>query len=52
MDFQPMQPGDVYTTFADTSRLEHQFGYRPEIDLNDGISRFAEWFDNYYNTPE
>ncbi len=48
MDFQPMQPGDVYTTYADTSKLKRDFGYEAPTELSDGIRRFAEWFREYY----
>ena len=42
--YLPMQPGDVYSTNADTSRLENEIGYKPHVSLHEGISRFAEWF--------
>lgn len=41
--FLPMQPGDVYQTYADTSALERDFGYKPRIGVEEGIRRFAEW---------
>ena len=40
----PMQPGDVYQTYADTSKLESVFGYKPSVTLHEGISRFIEWY--------
>lgn len=40
----PMQAGDVYQTYADTSRLERDYGYRPSTSLSDGIERFVEWY--------
>ncbi len=40
----PMQPGDVETTFADSSALERDFGFRPSITLREGLSRFAAWY--------
>ena len=40
----PMQPGDVYMTYADTSRLEKEVGYKPEVSLHEGIARFMEWY--------
>jgi len=40
----PMQPGDVTRTYADTSRLEADYGYKPSIRLEDGLPRFAEWY--------
>ncbi|MEA1943288.1 MAG: GDP-mannose 4,6-dehydratase [Pseudomonadota bacterium] len=40
----PMQPGDVTRTYADTTRLEADYGYKPSIRLEDGLPRFAEWY--------
>ncbi|MBR4214728.1 MAG: NAD-dependent epimerase/dehydratase family protein [Bacteroidales bacterium] len=40
----PMQPGDLYQTFADSSAFERNFGYRPQTPIAEGIKRFAEWF--------
>ena len=40
----PMQPGDVYQTYADTSLLERQTGYRPQVALREGIARFVAWY--------
>ena len=40
----PMQPGDVYQTYADTSKLERDFGYRPGVSLHEGIGKFIEWY--------
>ncbi len=45
--FLPMQPGDVEITWADTDALEKDIGYKPTVDLETGISRFAEWFKRY-----
>ncbi len=45
--FLPMQPGDVEITWADTEALEKDIGYKPTVDLDTGISRFAEWFKSY-----
>lgn len=44
----PMQPGDVPVTYADSSALEHDFGFRPTIDLRTGLCKFVEWYKNYY----
>ncbi len=44
----PMQPGDVPVTYADTSALEQDFGFKPETDLRDGLRRFAEWYKEFY----
>lgn len=44
----PMQPGDVPITYADTSALERDFGFKPSTDLRDGLRKFAEWYADYY----
>ena len=44
----PMQPGDVPVTFADTSALERDFGFRPSTSLREGLRAFAEWYAGYY----
>lgn len=44
----PMQPGDVPVTYADTSALETDFGYKPSTPLREGLRRFAEWYAEYY----
>ena len=43
-----MQPGDVPTTYADTSALERDFGFTPKITLREGLRKFAEWYAHYY----
>ena len=43
-----MQPGDVSVTFADTSALERDFGFKPSTSLSDGLRAFAEWYAEYY----
>ena len=44
----PMQAGDVPVTFADTSALEENFGFRPSTPLRDGLRAFAQWYAEYY----
>lgn len=44
----PMQPGDVPVTYADSTALEHDFGFRPQIKLREGLRKFAEWYKDYY----
>ena len=44
----PMQPGDVPVTYADTTPLEEDFGFRPNTSLREGLRRFAKWYANYY----
>lgn len=48
-DFLPMQPGDVYQTFADSSALAQATGFRPAMSLQEGIDRTVAWFRDYYN---
>lgn len=48
-DFLPMQPGDVYQTFADSSALGDATGFRPCTRLQDGINNTVAWFKEYYN---
>lgn len=45
----PMQPGDVPVTYADTSVLERDFGFKPTTSLRDGLKKFAQWYKQYYN---
>ena len=47
-EFLPMQPGDVYQTFADTTDLEKVFGFKPKTSVQKGLSQFAEWYKKYY----
>ena len=44
----PMQPGDVPVTFADTTPLEEDFGFRPHTSLREGLRKFAEWYKVFY----
>ena len=44
----PMQPGDVPVTYADTTPLEQDFGFKPSTSLREGLRRFAEWYKVYY----
>ena len=44
----PMQPGDVPVTYADTTPLEQDFGFRPNTPLREGLRRFAKWYAEYY----
>ena len=44
----PMQPGDVPVTYADTTPLERDFGFRPSTPLRDGLRAFAQWYKEYY----
>lgn len=44
----PMQPGDVPVTYADTSALERDFGFKPSTTLREGLRKFAEWYKEFY----
>ena len=44
----PMQPGDVPITYADTSDLERDFGFKPSTNLRNGLRKFAEWYKKFY----
>jgi len=46
----PMQPGDVPITYADTSALERDFGFKPSTSLREGLRRFAEWYHEFYQS--
>ena len=46
---KPMQPGDVYMTNADTTRLETEIGYKPVVRLHEGIGKFIEWYKSDKN---
>lgn len=45
----PMQPGDVPVTYADTSALERDFGFRPSTSLREGLRNFARWYKQFYS---
>ena len=44
----PMQPGDVPVTYADSTALERDYGFRPEINIRQGLRAFAEWYNTFY----
>lgn len=44
----PMQPGDVPVTYADTTPLENDYGFKPNTSLRDGLRKFAEWYKEFY----
>ena len=47
-DFQPMQPGDVVATAADTSALEQWVGFKPSTSIETGVDAFARWYRDYF----
>jgi len=48
MEMLPMQPGDVTVTYADTTKLMNNTGYKPSTSLKDGVTAFIKWYNNYY----
>ena len=48
-EFLPMQPGDVYQTYADVTELMNDFDFKPSTTIEEGLGKFAEWFREYYN---
>lgn len=48
----PMQPGDVYQTYADVSELEKDFGFKPSTSLDEGLDQFAKWYKEYYKVDK
>ena len=48
-NFLPMQQGDVKATWADSTLLKELTNYKPNTDFKDGITRFIEWYREYYN---
>lgn len=51
-EFLPMQPGDVYQTYADVDELVRDFGFKPNTSLEEGLSKFAKWYKEYYFKEE
>jgi len=47
-EFLPMQAGDVYQTYADVDDLIHDFGFKPSTSIEEGLSRFVQWYREYY----
>ncbi len=47
-EFLPMQPGDVYQTYADVTPLVEKFGFKPSTSIEEGLGRFVEWYKEYY----
>ena len=47
-EFLPMQPGDVYQTYADVTDLMNDFGFKPNTAMEEGLGHFVKWFKEYY----
>lgn len=48
-EYYPMQPGDVYRTYADVSDLMRDYGFKPDTSIKEGLSKFVAWYREYYN---
>jgi len=48
INFLPLQPGDVPDTYANTDNLEKKFNYKPSTSVNEGVSKFVNWYKDYY----
>ena len=47
-EFLPMQMGDVYQTYADTTALQNDLGFMPKTDLNEGVKKTVDWYRSFY----
>ncbi len=47
-NFMPMQPGDVYATYADTEDLFEATGHKPEVSVRQGVKAFVDWYREFY----
>ena len=47
--YLPMQPGDVYQTYADVSELEKNFNFKPQTSIGEGLTRFVKWYREFYH---
>lgn len=47
-EYLPMQPGDVYQTYADVTDLMRDYDFKPETPIEEGLAKFVEWYQNYY----
>ena len=48
-EYLPMQPGDVYQTYADVSDLMRDYDFKPSTSIQEGLEKFVEWYRSYYN---
>lgn len=48
-NFQPMQPGDVYATYADVASLSEVTGFQPQTSIKEGLTNFVAWYKKFYN---
>lgn len=47
--YEPIKPGDVHATYADTDRLQNAIDFKPETSIQDGLQAFTDWYVEYYN---
>jgi UDP-glucuronate 4-epimerase len=47
-EYYPMQPGDVYQTYADLTNLMNDFDFKPDTTIDVGLAKFVEWYREYY----
>ncbi|NEM99057.1 NAD-dependent epimerase/dehydratase family protein [Pontibacter burrus] len=52
LQLEPMQPGDVHTTYADVQDLEEKINYRPATSLENGLTQFVQWFNLHHYAPK
>ena len=50
--YMDMQPGDVLRTYADVSDLERDINFKPSTSIEDGLKKFVEWYEEYYNVEK
>jgi len=47
-EFHPLQEGDVVSTYADTSDLQKEVGYKPTVSIENGVKQFVDWYKTFY----
>lgn len=47
-EYLPMQPGDVYQTYADVTELMRDYDFKPDTSIEEGLQKFVDWYRNYY----
>jgi UDP-glucuronate 4-epimerase len=48
IEYKPMQPGDVFATYADITEIQKDYNFEPTTDIEEGIQKFVEWYRHYY----
>jgi UDP-glucuronate 4-epimerase len=52
MNLLPMQPGDVYSTYADIREIQQEYGWAPTTTINEGLPRMVEWYRSFFEHNE